>query len=64
MPLFKLMQVAKYTKEVEVEADTVEEALEKASNDPDLYNESTIDADYEVSFKPCPKKRKKGYHVA
>lgn len=64
MPLFKLKQVAKFTKIVEVEASTVEEALEKANSDPDLYNESTIDADYEVSFKPYLRKRKKGYHVA
>ena len=64
MPLFELKQVATFTKKVEVEAGTLEEAIEKASNDPDLINEGTIDADYEVNFKPYPKKRKKGYHIA
>lgn len=59
MAKFSLVQITTFRKHIEVEADSLEEAIEKAESDTDLYYGGTDTLDFDTRFKPEPKRNKR-----
>ena len=55
MKKYKLLQVTTFRKEVEVEANSLKEAIEKAANTTDLFYGGTDTLDFDTKFKAYPK---------
>lgn len=52
MPKFTLVQITTFRRHVEIEAETLEEAIEKAEADTDLYYSGCATPDWDTDFKP------------
>ena len=52
MPKFTLVQITTFRKHIEIEAESIEEALDKARNDTDLWYAGTDTPDFDTKFKP------------
>lgn len=52
MPKFTLLQTTTFRKHIEIEAATVEEAIQKAEADEDLHYNGIATPDWDTNFKP------------
>lgn len=52
MPKFTLLQITTFRKHVKIEAESIEEALDKARNDIDLCYAGINTPDFDTEFKP------------
>lgn len=56
MPKFTLVQITTFRKYVEIEAESIAEALDKAESDTDLWYAGTDTPDFDTKFKPVLKR--------
>ncbi len=56
MPKYTLVQITTFRKHIEIEAESIAEALDKAQSDTDLWYTGTDTLDFETKFKPVLKR--------
>ena len=56
MPKYTLLQITTFRKHIEIEAESIAEALDKAESDIDLWYAGTFTPDFDTKFKPVLKR--------